>query len=153
LRLNFTSAPGIHVPSAISESQMEVDALEVQIRELRAQLQMLEERRDVAQGRCFNLKSLSAPIRRLPSDLLSEIFNHTLQYGSTGPVYDPFPLLLTHVCSYWRHLALSTPTLWSPIRARPTDAQLVYYRALWNHFLLHSGTTPLSLFLDFAHVE
>ncbi|KDQ49229.1 hypothetical protein JAAARDRAFT_43019 [Jaapia argillacea MUCL 33604] len=153
LRSNFTSPPGIHVPSAIVESQGEVDTLEVQIRQLRAQLQILEERRDVAQGRCLNLKSLSAPIRRLPSDILLEIFSHTLWYGSADPIYDPFPLLLTHVCSYWRHLALSTPTLWSSIRARPTDGQLEYYRALWNHFLLHSGTAPLSLFLDLSYVE
>ncbi|KDQ49232.1 hypothetical protein JAAARDRAFT_115133, partial [Jaapia argillacea MUCL 33604] len=112
LRSNYTSPPRIHVPSAISESQREADTLEVQIRELRVQLQILEERRDVVQGRCFNLKSLSAPIRRLPSDVLLEIFNHTLSYGCSNTMYEPFPVLLTHVCSYWRHLALSTPTLW-----------------------------------------
>ncbi|KAH9927885.1 hypothetical protein B0H21DRAFT_123948 [Amylocystis lapponica] len=51
-------------------------------------------------------------VTRLPSELLVEIFRHVQGEGQ-------FPrtswIKVTHVCSHWRAVALTTPTLWSNI--------------------------------------
>ncbi|KIK33520.1 hypothetical protein CY34DRAFT_38321, partial [Suillus luteus UH-Slu-Lm8-n1] len=65
--------------------------------------------------RSVNLhEGLGPAISRLPAELLSEIFTHTL------PPFDGFlppsklrpPILLTRVCRRWREVAVGTPNLW-----------------------------------------
>ncbi|KAF9242336.1 hypothetical protein BU15DRAFT_72865 [Melanogaster broomeanus] len=53
------------------------------------------------------------PINIIPVDLMAYIFH-------IGTYFDPedgidFPFLVSHVCRSWRHLALSTPKLWTTI--------------------------------------
>ncbi|KAL0066614.1 hypothetical protein AAF712_006418 [Marasmius tenuissimus] len=61
-------------------------------------------------------KALVHPIRRLPPDLLSEIFFHCLPTGRL-PVRSitEAPLLLTIICRGWRDVALGHPRLWNSI--------------------------------------
>ncbi|KAK1229783.1 hypothetical protein PQX77_007131 [Marasmius sp. AFHP31] len=61
-------------------------------------------------------KALVSPIRRLPPDLLSEIFFHCLPTGHL-PVRSvtEAPLLLTVICRGWRDVALGHPRLWNSI--------------------------------------
>ncbi|PBK93409.1 hypothetical protein ARMGADRAFT_889701, partial [Armillaria gallica] len=55
-------------------------------------------------------KSLLAPIRRLPPELLCAVFKEAIK------AEDPTSLLrIALVCTYWRRLALSTHSLWSTI--------------------------------------
>ncbi|KAJ7062329.1 hypothetical protein C8F01DRAFT_1137178 [Mycena amicta] len=61
-------------------------------------------------------KALLSPIRRVPLDILSEIFISCLPTErncvmSAGEA----PILLGHICSYWREIALSTPLLWASL--------------------------------------
>ncbi|KAE9396939.1 hypothetical protein BT96DRAFT_824013, partial [Gymnopus androsaceus JB14] len=68
------------------------------------------------------LKSLISPIRKLPPDVLGEIFElvtadqfielkiHRYRARGIGRVFR-----LTWICSWWRKLNLSRPTLWSRI--------------------------------------
>jgi len=54
--------------------------------------------------------SLLAPIRRLPPEMLSEIFMVAImEYGCS-------PLHLTHVCRSWRLVLLATSRIWSKIK-------------------------------------
>ena len=55
-----------------------------------------------------NSKSFVAPIRRLPFEILGELF---LAYLATGGS----PWELTRICKSWRHSAINTPRLWSRI--------------------------------------
>ncbi|KAJ7145099.1 hypothetical protein C8R43DRAFT_1012814 [Mycena crocata] len=58
-----------------------------------------------------------APIRKLPGELLSQIFLHSAERDSTSvwnPITDP-EWVLARVCSYWRTIALSLPQLWRHI--------------------------------------
>lgn len=61
-------------------------------------------------------EALTHPIRRLPDELLVEIFHQCLP-ALHRPVMSSAsaPLILTRVCHPWRSLALSTPTLWSSL--------------------------------------
>ncbi|KDQ61992.1 hypothetical protein JAAARDRAFT_104759, partial [Jaapia argillacea MUCL 33604] len=89
--------------------------VEDEIAQLRTRIRQAEGRREMAQSHFANIKSLSAPIRRLPPEVLSEIFQHfvTSDIIDLEP-YERFclPLRLTHICCYWRKLAMSTPSLW-----------------------------------------
>ncbi|KAJ6493853.1 hypothetical protein DFH09DRAFT_357603 [Mycena vulgaris] len=62
---------------------------------------------------------LEAPVSKLPVELLGEIFSWTL--GDWGAMTDEpsalvlEPLILSHVCGYWRSVLLSIPMLWATI--------------------------------------
>lgn len=99
-----------------------------------------------------HLRSLLSPIRRLPMEILGEIFHLACTYL---PMQDSIslssaPLLVTHVCSTWRSVAISKTSLWSFIAVRIADPVpnasegLLFLVALW---LQRSGTSPLRLLI------
>ncbi|KAH9935074.1 hypothetical protein B0H21DRAFT_759397 [Amylocystis lapponica] len=53
-----------------------------------------------------------APINCLPNELLVNIFSHD---RDREKLHSMAWIRLTHVCRYWRGIALATPTLWSKI--------------------------------------
>ncbi|KAF5359547.1 hypothetical protein D9756_003406 [Leucocoprinus leucothites] len=60
------------------------------------------------------LQSLSSPWRKLPDELLIEVFSWCLPSNtvfSTSTV----PLLLTIICSRWHALSINTPSLWTSL--------------------------------------
>ncbi|KAJ7157061.1 hypothetical protein C8R43DRAFT_832370, partial [Mycena crocata] len=59
------------------------------------------------------LNAVLAPIRRVPAEILAEIFTHCVQndaHSLTNPRYAP--LLLGRVCGLWRNVSISTAVLW-----------------------------------------
>ncbi|KAG7451821.1 uncharacterized protein BT62DRAFT_925998 [Guyanagaster necrorhizus] len=82
-------------------------------REIKHHLDTIERlRRDRAEVEEYikQKKSLLAPIRRLPPELLCAVFKEAIR------VEDPTSSLrIALVCSYWRRLALGTYSLWSTI--------------------------------------
>ncbi|KAL1686713.1 hypothetical protein GGG16DRAFT_63727 [Schizophyllum commune] len=62
-------------------------------------------------------RSTLAPIRRLPAELLSEIFIHFVETSETRN--DPLLITTTlaRVCCHWRSIAWNTARLWSHIQA------------------------------------
>jgi len=58
-----------------------------------------------------------SPIRKLPNEILSQIFadivNDDEIFLSYDRIYNATPLLLGKVSSHWRHVVLSTPVLFS----------------------------------------
>ncbi|KAG2344018.1 hypothetical protein BDR05DRAFT_1059277 [Suillus weaverae] len=70
------------------------------------------------------------PVSRLPDEILLMIFNHIEEEkrlngfdsddDETYAIGDaPACLVVTHVCRYWRKVALECPTLWTLIRCTP----------------------------------
>ncbi|KAF8157425.1 hypothetical protein K438DRAFT_1462216, partial [Mycena galopus ATCC 62051] len=58
-------------------------------------------------------ESLLSPARRLPEDILQHIFLTCLPTHRNAVMSaNEAPLLLGHICSGWRSIALSTPMLW-----------------------------------------
>ncbi|KDQ62007.1 hypothetical protein JAAARDRAFT_123034, partial [Jaapia argillacea MUCL 33604] len=139
---------GVNLHAELYKAWEEFDEAEVELRKLRRRISALEEKRDFTQSRCTNIISLLAPIRRLPPEIISKIFAHTLGPGLVDPLKHPLPVLLTHVCSYWRHIALSTPTLWSSLSVEPRyDHNSAQTKQILDEFLARSGTAPLSIFI------
>ncbi|KAF5359121.1 hypothetical protein D9756_003480 [Leucocoprinus leucothites] len=62
------------------------------------------------------INSLHSPWRRLPIELLAEIFSYCQPDDITqGPSVRSVPLTLTQVCSSWYRIATDIPHLWSSI--------------------------------------
>jgi hypothetical protein len=59
---------------------------------------------------------LISPIRKLPLEILQEIFIACLP-SANNPVMSSLepPILLTQICSFWRNVAHTTPQLWKSI--------------------------------------
>jgi hypothetical protein len=99
----------------------------------------------------FYQKSLVAPIRRLPTEVLSEIFVIYVVADvetSSGVLHRQW--YLAQVCRRWRHVVLNTPRLWNHpqrIIARPT------YEAHPSSVKIHfarAGGVPLSIDVSIA---
>ncbi|KIJ59388.1 hypothetical protein HYDPIDRAFT_118612 [Hydnomerulius pinastri MD-312] len=94
-------------------------------------------------------QGLIACIRRLPSEILGEIFMHCLPPDAHNePNPNTAPLLLTRICRPWRKVALSTPRLWCSLSVRPShrvQQQGLFYYHTW---LSRARGCPLSLAVD-----
>ncbi|KAF6758207.1 hypothetical protein DFP72DRAFT_1167602 [Ephemerocybe angulata] len=96
---------------------------------------------------CFNQLCI------FPTEVLLELF-YAMQDVSreTGYITTPAETTITHVCGYWRQLAISTPDLWnvfqySALRSkqRPLDRLEVY--------LKRSKDQPFDLWLDLCDID
>ncbi|KAJ7498230.1 hypothetical protein B0H11DRAFT_1999113, partial [Mycena galericulata] len=100
-------------------------------------------------------KGIVSPLRRMPPEVLGEIFSWTLplpvETWSCSRL-DESPWVLTHICSRWRAISLATPSLWSqviidydqgfvpPLAA--IEAQIERAHALTIHFFPTSDQSP-----------
>ncbi|EPQ51086.1 hypothetical protein GLOTRDRAFT_25099, partial [Gloeophyllum trabeum ATCC 11539] len=71
------------------------------------------QRRESLVSSITRCKSVLAPIRRLPPEILGRVFFFALPEVDYVPMRkDAAPMLLTHVCKFWRDVAMFTPDLW-----------------------------------------
>ncbi|KAJ7649027.1 hypothetical protein DFH06DRAFT_944798, partial [Mycena polygramma] len=109
----------------------ELARCDIEIATLRERLDQLLVERAAIQADYIDCNSLLAPVRRLPSEILAEIF--ALCWDSFTPFMEDVdcdsvslpteiarlahaPLLnLSRVCVRWHNIALGTPALWSRI--------------------------------------
>ncbi len=91
------------------------------------------------------------PIRRLPLELLAEVFERTVPTASWLTSTREAPWILGHVSSTWRKLALSLPSLWSSISVDDYHEHTVQ---MLKAALTRTGTAPLTLrlYLSFMTV-
>ncbi|KAJ7138106.1 hypothetical protein C8R44DRAFT_555779, partial [Mycena epipterygia] len=94
-----------------------------EIERLKETLQAMLADRMKLQQYAQGCRSAMSPIRRLPPEILCEIF---MAHSSSSPqphssagekknISKSDLLLVSHVCAQWRTLALGTPRLWSDI--------------------------------------
>ncbi|KAJ6592465.1 hypothetical protein B0H19DRAFT_909005, partial [Mycena capillaripes] len=102
----------------ISHGALRVDALNAQIDLLRAAMdRLIAERNDMA-DRVQKYPIILSPIRRVPSELVCEIFRWTLPHTKTvaGKAVEQPPWYLGHISRPWRDIALADPFLWNSIK-------------------------------------
>ncbi|KAJ6630241.1 hypothetical protein B0H10DRAFT_1983751 [Mycena sp. CBHHK59/15] len=93
---------------------------------------------EILRERC---RSVLAPVRKLPPEILQAIF--LLLRGSEPEVVVPD---VAQVCSHWRTVALGTPELWSIVSAgRTRFSYSQRYHDLLALFLERSSIQPVSL--------
>ncbi|KAK7464226.1 hypothetical protein VKT23_006392 [Stygiomarasmius scandens] len=88
---------------------------DVHISQIESFLRLVKHRKERLNHYIINCRSLLSPIRRLPEELLSEIFLWCCLSSPICIYYDPdaLPLTLSAVCSSWRELVIASPSLWS----------------------------------------
>ncbi|KAJ7644635.1 hypothetical protein FB45DRAFT_1053342 [Roridomyces roridus] len=114
---------------------------EANIARIEAQIQDLTRLRDQERELISALKPLIAPIRKLPVELLTEIF--LLAVGSKKE-WLIHALVVSQVCAHWRRVACATPQLWNgEIALNLTKPRSDVYLATTKTFFERS--TPLSI--------
>ncbi|KAJ7491770.1 hypothetical protein B0H11DRAFT_2007797 [Mycena galericulata] len=123
--------PPDHLASTMSALYEELTRHDTEISRLRAQLSGIESDRAALQNYYDNCRALLSPIRRLPSEILAEIFawcvsSFTPAFADITPKSSvcgtemarlaKAPLLVvSQVCARWHSVAMGTPTLWNTI--------------------------------------
>ncbi|KAJ6546066.1 hypothetical protein DFH09DRAFT_1171907 [Mycena vulgaris] len=119
--------PSDQLTSIVSSVADELDRYDERIGTLQAELTRLAANRAALQSRYHDCRSLRAPIRRLPSEILGEIFAlSSAAHWETNRDCPPptralerlaqMPFLtLSQVCARWHAIALGTPAFWSDI--------------------------------------
>ncbi|KAF8961805.1 hypothetical protein BDZ97DRAFT_1827250 [Flammula alnicola] len=100
----------------LAKPSKELSETEAEIQRLEAQLEALKEKRLRLQTSIDAYAPILSPARRLPLDVLCEIFYHCLP-THRNPIMSASeaPVLLTRVCSSWRSIALSFPYIWAKL--------------------------------------
>ena len=91
------------------------------------EIQRLKAKREQVQGSIDIYNTILSPARRLPPDILREIFHQCLTIGRPYPILSATeaPMLLTRICSLWRSIALSSPWIWTRLHIPlPGDPRL-----------------------------
>ena len=98
------------------------------------------------------LKTIIAPHKHIPAELLTEIFHLTLPHGFRvyvlcrflSPAHKTLPWSFGHICSSWRQVALTDHRLWNRIRVQ-VDEFKPFHRQILETVLLRSGSAPLDI--------
>ncbi|KAJ7625644.1 hypothetical protein FB45DRAFT_921949 [Roridomyces roridus] len=94
-------------------------SLDDEICGLKQRIQHLEGRRAEVLGQQKRSSTILSPLRRMPPEVLVEIFSWTLPLleemdGDVSDLQD-CPWVLTQVCSRWRAISVATPSFWSTV--------------------------------------
>lgn len=96
------------------------DELQRLVRESRCTIQELEKERTAAEEQLAQTLAYLSPIRRLPNEILSQIFTF---------IFEELPCcawVLSAVSSLWRRRVLAMPKLWSKVCEVPSASSLVF---------------------------
>ncbi|KAJ7607875.1 hypothetical protein FB45DRAFT_1130546 [Roridomyces roridus] len=148
-------APAIQ--SAMSDIDQRISALDLEISGLQSRLGELQEARSALIRSREQYKVILSPLRRLPTETLGEIFVQTIPSMRDLDKWNGFgmnqsPWVLTHVCSRWREIAISLPSLWSliyvdqryPLAAAETQVQRAKTLRVHIHGRIGYDLEPIS---------
>ena len=139
----------------ISAAQADISQLDGEITRLRTVLDGLMLKREALHKYTHQHMALVSTARRLPPEILSEIFIQCKETKWLDPLYgvlatprlDMAPLLLGSVCRRWMMITLSTPRLWASIALTIRPKYLKSDVLLVKTWLTRAGTCPLSIAL------
>ncbi|KIM23928.1 hypothetical protein M408DRAFT_27513 [Serendipita vermifera MAFF 305830] len=138
----------------ISEAQATYDKIQARYEEqlailkseLHAAMQhtiMLQTLKETVDNEMNEIYGVIHPIRRIPVELLKQIFEETLRTREGYKMWQATQI--SHVCQYWRAVALDTPSLWSKLcidfRYDPLNLIIEY----WNWMIERVKMTPVDV--------
>ncbi|ESK86545.1 hypothetical protein Moror_9816 [Moniliophthora roreri MCA 2997] len=166
--LNTNTAPSLDgqidsMRRCLFNSKREALTIEAEIQRTKQYLEQLEVKRQGIHDYIVKQTTVLNPVRRIPSEVLSQIFREyntapTVWYGNQD-FYDSLTTrsmqwVLSHVCLQWRTVAFSLSSLWSQIHVALPSGFDGGAMLLGVH-LQRSRSDPLSVFIkgQFAPVK
>ncbi|KAJ6594628.1 hypothetical protein B0H19DRAFT_1096271 [Mycena capillaripes] len=151
----------VEIESLLVEPTRRLKRLDDEIAQLQKAIDTLAEERESLGAYVAAHKALISPFRRLPMDIIHEIFIACLPTNRNAVMsaYEA-PVLLGRICSSWRAISLSTPRLWArlhvvrPMRPRPELASFNFEKKCAQRletmkaWLGRSGDCPLSISME-----
>nr|GAT46397.1 predicted protein [Mycena chlorophos] len=129
--LSRTAGPGhdtAPLQKELATKEVALGRLDAAIEHQREVLRQMEADRETLHWCIEACRSLVAPIRRLPDEILAEILVHVPRLPNPLlSVTQPHLLRLAAVCSRWRSIVYATPALWQRL-----TIDLPYTREFWN---------------------
>ncbi|KAJ7137576.1 hypothetical protein C8R43DRAFT_1109862 [Mycena crocata] len=116
-----------HFRNVIDNSPGELARYTTEIERLQKILTGLKEDRATLAEYAAGCSSIFSPARRIPTELLVEIFDMTSPFDPESNFFDEIPELeverlaktylldISQVCSYWHSAAMGTPRLWADL--------------------------------------
>ncbi|KAJ6463491.1 hypothetical protein C8R45DRAFT_1025944 [Mycena sanguinolenta] len=119
-RLNTNYIPSdseaLEISALLLDPEDELARIDARIEELEITLQQLKEQRASFKAPIDAHRALISPMRRIPHDVLLEIFCACLPSEHNALIDSAeAPLVLGRICKHWRSIAYLTPILWSTI--------------------------------------
>ncbi|KAF7293772.1 F-box domain-containing protein [Mycena chlorophos] len=100
----------------LADRRARAAALAAQVGTLKTLLEQLTDEHTGTNEAIDGLSRLLAPVRRLPAEVLGEIFLWALKsYRVHGQKRTRAPWFLGQVCRSWRNVAISLPSLWAKV--------------------------------------
>lgn len=135
--------------TSIRERRLDMIRMQAKVNSIAEEMRSLRDTISRQEVEIELYKAMFAPIRLLPTELLTRIFGFVLP-DKVSPRLRSSPLGLTHVCSSWRHAALAFYSLWNNLRVdfrgiKPNIRALMSLIPSWFG-RAHPGS-PLSLSL------
>ncbi|KAG6909887.1 hypothetical protein DXG01_014701 [Tephrocybe rancida] len=90
------------------------------------------------------LRIALAPHKRLPSELIAQIFSHCSDVIQFPPNFSALQWVLIRVCVLWRTIALGEPSLWNRVEIRKGVSTADHITFIKTHFP-SSGSLSISL--------
>ncbi|KAJ7669664.1 hypothetical protein B0H17DRAFT_989717, partial [Mycena rosella] len=141
--LNTNYAPS---DSEVKKIQVHLVPHSLEAARLEALIRDLSDQREKTLAYIDAHQALISPARRLPRDIVQEIFLACLpSHRNTVMSATEAPLILARICSAWRTIALSTPALWASLHL---PLEYIFDHSLHapvTKWLGRSGRCPLSL--------
>ncbi|KAK7473291.1 hypothetical protein VKT23_001387 [Stygiomarasmius scandens] len=133
----------------MQDVQREIDRYDEEIDRLSITLEKLKVTRDSLQNHKDRYSLVCAPVRKLPLEILTEIFERCCEdgglliyrFGDEGAVATP-ALSLSQTCSYWREVLLSQPKLWSKLYINLIMGDRTRIKSLVDLYLTRSEGGP-----------
>lgn len=135
------------IRSSLIEVNSDISSLNGKIEEFESRVAELKRDRDALQGYSNHHKGILSAIRRFPPEILGNIFHEIrLAWGFTL-AFQP-----SLVCTYWRDVANSTPSLWATIHWLTLSQQKIEFETeMLKLWLARSGSCSLSVHIGSAY--
>ncbi|KAF8624595.1 hypothetical protein AX17_007088 [Amanita inopinata Kibby_2008] len=138
------------IQRSILDTTRRIQETEANIHTLQVAIDAQRKRRQALLCDLGLYKAAVAPHKRLPEDILRKTFILCAHaYGTvqiplrSNPCGTPMQLVLSHVCSLWRQIALSTGELWSDVCVSQLLAQgTIHTCKIW---LQRAGNLPIAV--------
>ncbi|KDR81190.1 hypothetical protein GALMADRAFT_116222 [Galerina marginata CBS 339.88] len=115
----------VEIEALLKAPAKELEDMAAEIDRLQAELDAQKKKHGNLQKQFTTCSALVSVPRRLPDDILREMFLRCLPTKNNALMdRDTAPLIFTRICNHWRRVALSTPLLWSTIHIPVTREEM-----------------------------